>query len=205
METTFRNANPDDTAGMARVYLAAFPESVRHFFGDRPPAAQAVADLLLIPLLSEPACGTIALRDGVVAGYCLAPSRVSEMPRVMWRGHAARMLGRWLRGAYGIGLDAIARLARNSLLTAPRDPHHLEAHILSIAVHPDAQGMGLGRELLRRGMSYLEHRGARRVRLEVRPDNTGALRLYESHGFVTVGRTRDSQGDWLIMIHEAGA
>jgi len=204
METTCRVANLDDAAGMARVYLAAFPESVRHFFGDHPPLPQAVADVLLIPLLAEPECGFVAVCEGAVQGYCLSPARVSRLSRVVWRGHLWRMLGRWLGGRYGLGLGTVVRLARGSLLTRPHDPHHVEAHILSIAVHPECQGRGLGRELLRRGLDYLEQRGARRVRLEVRPDNAAALRLYESFGFATVGRTRDAQGDWLIMIREAG-
>jgi len=121
METTFRAARPDDTLGRARVYLAAFPASVQHFFPDRLPHAQAVADLLVLPLL---------------------------------------------------------------------------------AMHPAHQGEGLGRELLSRGVDHLERQGAERIRLEVRPDNAGALRLHERSGFVTVGRTRDAQGDWLTMIRE---
>jgi len=58
---------------------------------------------------------------------------------------------------------------------------------------------------VQKGLAYLAACGAPRVRLEVRPDNTAALRLYERLGFATVGRTRDSQGEWLIMIREAAA
>ena len=187
---------------MAHVYLAAFPDSIRHFFADRPPQPQAVADMLLVPLLAEPGCGWVAEAHGSVVGYCLAPAHVSRLPGVLWRGHLSRMLGRWLAGAYGVGLPAAARLARNSLTLSRRDPHHVEAHILSLAVHPDWQGRGLGRELLQRSLESLERRGARRVRLEVRPDNAAATRLYEKLGFVAVGRTHDSQGEWSIMIRE---
>jgi ribosomal protein S18 acetylase RimI-like enzyme len=200
---TIRLARPEDALGMASVYLAAFPESVQHFFGRRPPNPQAVADLLTIPLLAEPGCGCVAVAGEAVVGYCLAPAHISRLPRALWRGRLARMLWRWLMGRYDLGLDAALRLARNHAIGSRRDPHHVEAHILSLAVHPARQGEGLGRALLQRGLDYLQEQGAGRVRLEVRPDNTGALRLYESAGFATVGRTRDAQGDWLIMTREA--
>lgn len=205
METVFRPAVPEDTLGMAGVYLAAFPESLRYFFGEHPPRPQAVADLLVIPLLAEPGCGTVALGDGAIVGYCLAPAYTSRLSRVVWRGHLWRMLGRWISGGYGLGLRAVLRLGRNKLTAAGRDRFHEEAHILSIAVHPAYHRMGLGKELLRRGLEYLDRSGARRVRLEVRPDNAPALHLYERSGFAVVGRTRDSQGEWLIMLREARA
>jgi [ribosomal protein S18]-alanine N-acetyltransferase len=205
LETTYETATPASSLGMARVYLAAFPESVRHFFGESPPHSQAVADLLVMPLLSEPGCGILALDGAEVVGYCLAPAHISGVSRILWRGHLCRMLGRWVTGRYGLGLTAALRLLRNKLMTADHDAHHLEAHILSIALDPAYQRRGLGRSLLQRGLDYLAQQGASRVRLEVRPDNTGALRLYESFGFVAVGRTRDAQGDWVIMIREGMA
>jgi ribosomal-protein-alanine N-acetyltransferase len=202
METTYRTALPHDTPAMARVYLDAFPDSVQHFFHDRPPLPQAVADLLVTPLLAQPGCGVIAAAGAEVVGYCLAPAHISRLSRVLWRGHLCRMLGHWITGRYGLGLGSALRLLRNKLMTSGHDSYHVEAHILSLAVHPAHQGKGLGKELLRQGLHYLEQQGADRIRLEVRPDNAAAVHLYESFGFVTVGRTRDAQGYWLIMIRE---
>src|SRR5512147_939402 len=115
MEPVFRQATPADGHGMAGVYLAAFADSVRYFFGSRPPGPQAVADLLVIPLLAEPGCGLVALVDGEVAAYCLAPSRISGLRRGLRGSHLWRMLGRWLSGRYGIGFTSLLRLARNKL------------------------------------------------------------------------------------------
>ncbi len=62
-----------------------------------------------------------------------------------------------------------------------------EAEVHTIGVRPAAQGVGIGRALLR---GLLAHAGDRRVLLEVRTDNPAAIGLYESEGFVVVGVRR---------------
>lgn len=62
-----------------------------------------------------------------------------------------------------------------------------DAEVQTIGVHPDWQGRGLGRALLR---DQLAAAGGRAVHLEVRTDNAAALTLYESEGFVRVGVRR---------------
>lgn len=56
-----------------------------------------------------------------------------------------------------------------------------EVYVLGVA--PAAQGLGLGRALLIRGLRYLADRGRREVQLYVDGDNAAALRLYERSGF----------------------
>jgi ribosomal-protein-alanine N-acetyltransferase len=63
-----------------------------------------------------------------------------------------------------------------------------EAEILSVAVDRDAQGRGLGRQLLQRNLQRLAGLGVREVFLEVGAENEPALRLYEQMGFEPVGR-----------------
>ncbi|MEN6302666.1 MAG: N-acetyltransferase, partial [Armatimonadia bacterium] len=82
--------------------------------------------------------------------------------------------------------------------------HDIDAHILSIAVDPDCHRRGVGGELLKRGLQYLQEQGAEQVRLEVRPDNPAAVHLYEKFGFRTVGEIQDSQGPWLVMVRDLG-
>jgi mycothiol synthase len=53
-----------------------------------------------------------------------------------------------------------------------------------LAVHPRAQGLGLGRSLLRAGVRHLYDRGCREAVLYVDCANTGAVGLYESEHFV---------------------
>jgi mycothiol synthase len=52
-----------------------------------------------------------------------------------------------------------------------------------LAVRPDAQGIGLGRALLRWGIAWLRSQGATRAQLVVDGENEAALALYRSEGF----------------------
>lgn len=62
------------------------------------------------------------------------------------------------------------------------------ARLYGIAVHPSAGGRGIGRKLAEDGIRAMRQRGARRIYLEVRTDNTPAIGLYRSLGFVEVER-----------------
>jgi mycothiol synthase len=57
-----------------------------------------------------------------------------------------------------------------------------EVYVIGIA--PAAQGMGLGKTLLMRGLDWLRRRGCAEVLLYVDGDNATAMRLYERSGFV---------------------
>jgi len=54
-----------------------------------------------------------------------------------------------------------------------------------LGVDPSAQGLGLGRALLRAGLAHLAARGCREVLLYVDAANPGALGLYTAEGFTT--------------------
>lgn len=62
-----------------------------------------------------------------------------------------------------------------------------EAHLMNIAIDPGYRGGGLGKKLLRHVMRTCVTAGAEWMYLEVRPSNTEALGLYESHGFKQIG------------------
>ena len=61
-----------------------------------------------------------------------------------------------------------------------------EAEIHTVGVHPEAQGRGIGRALLRRLLADADRAGAV-VFLEVRTDNVIAQRLYRAEGFQVIG------------------
>ncbi len=63
-----------------------------------------------------------------------------------------------------------------------------DADVQTIAVTEGARGHGLGRQLLRTLMSEAQARRAREIFLDVRADNPVAQTLYESEGFVEIGR-----------------
>ena len=78
-------------------------------------------------------------------------------------------------------------------------------HIKDLAVHPIAQGNGLGRTLLQRAVLGLTVAGATRIKLEVRRSNERAISLYRSAGFEPVRlrpRYYDDGESALVMISE---
>ncbi len=81
-----------------------------------------------------------------------------------------------------------------------------EAHVATIAAHPNYRGLGIGRRLLARGLLTAVERGARMAYLEVRRSNLAAQKLYEQFGFEIVGvRPRyykDNDEDALLMTLE---
>lgn len=82
-----------------------------------------------------------------------------------------------------------------------------EAHIATIAVHPDYRRMKLGRCLLAKGLLAAYERGARTGFLEVRRGNLAAQALYLEFGFEVVSERKryyqDNHEDALLMTLEA--
>ena len=78
-----------------------------------------------------------------------------------------------------------------------------EAHIATIATHPDFRRQGIGEQLLIAGLLSARAEGAAHAFLEVRSGNEDALALYKKNGFVVVGgRTRyykDNNEDAVLM------
>ncbi len=77
------------------------------------------------------------------------------------------------------------------------------ADLQRVIVHPDARGQGIGASLLRAGLEWAAAVGARRMLLEVRPDNEPAIAMYRRLGFQPVSQRRDYYGpglDALVML-----
>jgi ribosomal-protein-alanine N-acetyltransferase len=81
-----------------------------------------------------------------------------------------------------------------------------EAHISTLAVHPDFRGFGLGELLLQTAIDDAEQLNAKIVTLEVRISNQIAINLYRKHDFEVVGTRpryyRDNNEDALLMTRE---
>ena len=77
-----------------------------------------------------------------------------------------------------VGYAGISRLGR-------KKPYEYEIH--TIGVDPAYQGQGIGRRMM---TELLDYASDGTVFLEVRTDNTAAIALYESLGFVNVGLRR---------------
>ncbi len=65
-----------------------------------------------------------------------------------------------------------------------------EAHILNLCVGEAMRGRGVGRQMLNLLLDRARQAGMTEVFLEVRPSNVLAIALYQSVGFVQVGRRK---------------
>lgn len=78
-----------------------------------------------------------------------------------------------------------------------------EAHIATIATHPDHRRRGIARNLLRYALRYMSKEGALSSFLEVRESNTAAQEMYRTFGYEKTGRRKryykDTDEDAILM------
>lgn len=141
--------------------------------------------------------------DGELAGYAIFVRSLKRVQREAIRSGAVL---RWafaaLRGGFGLRLSAIPRILANKVLfvrSGGRYQTKGDAQLLNIAVLPGRQGKGIATALVRAGLGAMRELGVPEVRLEVRPWNAGAVHLYRKTGWREAGRTRDMEGEWLVM------
>ena len=78
-----------------------------------------------------------------------------------------------------------------------------EAHIATLAIHPEFRQQGIGEQLLVDALKSAHNEGAQTAHLEVRAGNKPALELYAKFGFENVGRReryyKDNFEDAILM------
>jgi ribosomal-protein-alanine N-acetyltransferase len=78
-----------------------------------------------------------------------------------------------------------------------------EAHIATIATHPDFRRRGIGERLMMEALVSARAEGGERAFLEVRESNQAAQAMYLKYGFEVVGRRpkyyQDNQEDAILM------
>jgi len=78
-----------------------------------------------------------------------------------------------------------------------------EAHVATIATHPDLRRQGFGRKLLMYALNAAKEEGAKTALLEVRESNDEAQEMYRKFGFVEVNRRThyycDNGEDAILM------
>jgi ribosomal-protein-alanine N-acetyltransferase len=78
-----------------------------------------------------------------------------------------------------------------------------EAHIATIATHPDYRRQGIAKRLLVKALEFAQTEGARSALLEVRAGNRAAQEMYRKFGFEVVGRReryyKDNYEDAVLM------
>lgn len=169
---------------------------------------------------ADPPAAAMPATDGYARGMHDPGSKRARAPRIRpATGGDARVLSALMAEVYGEGRwfvgdgaplpDALARRlggldpSREIFLVAERPAivGWIEAHryapqrmnhvaTFTLAVASDARGCGVGRTLLRALLPWAGRVGVRKLRLDVRADNTVARSLYESEGFVVEGIER---------------
>jgi len=78
-----------------------------------------------------------------------------------------------------------------------------EAHVATIATHPDHRRQGIARKLLTYALRYMSKEGAVTSFLEVRESNHAAQEMYRKFGYEAVGRRKryykDTDEDAILM------
>jgi ribosomal protein S18 acetylase RimI-like enzyme len=207
-DITIEQAVAANIPAIAALFTDSFKESVLHHCG-KLPKPQAMEDVFALVYHAEPeAAFTARSSDGRVIGYCFAPARLSRLWRqAVLGGHIFKWGWRWITGRYGFGLYPVKMILCNKIAflhSSFQPAKAANARILSIAVDRSWRGQGIAGRLMQAAITYFIDCGAPRVRLEVRPDNISAIRVYEKYGFIPDGCTYDSQGEWLIMVREMG-
>lgn len=139
----------------------------------------------------------------------LRPLTEDDLPRVEqietasftvpWSMHTFRQL-LTRDDSEATGAECGGRLVGYSVFWSVLD----QAELGDIAVDADFRGRGIGSMLLRDTFRRAAARGIRQLFLEVRVSNVDAHRLYERHGFTSVGRRRryyrQPVEDALVML-----
>lgn len=137
-----------------------------------------------------------ARADG--GNFMLREMRVEDLPQVAALDQLC-FADPWPQGSFEYELKA----SNHSLCLVVEDPQATdgqtvvaalviwlivdEAHIATIAVHPNYRHRGIGRRLLAEGLLQAAERGAVKSLLEVRSGNAEALHLYYGFGYKAVG------------------
>jgi ribosomal-protein-alanine N-acetyltransferase len=78
-----------------------------------------------------------------------------------------------------------------------------EAHVATLATHPDLRRQGIAKKLLSHALRYLINEGAQTSFLEVRASNIAAQEMYRKFGYEESGRRRryykDNDEDAILM------
>jgi aminoglycoside 6'-N-acetyltransferase len=117
-----------------------------------------------------------------------------------WGGYDLERVRRELLGPHGYAIELAGEVVGLIIYREETDPDHRHA-ALDLALHPDAQGQGLGCDALRTMARYLfTDRGHHRVTIDPAAHNERAIRSCVRAGFHPVGvmrrYERSTDGTW---------
>lgn len=204
-----RHVESSDIPAIASIFMSAFPESIDHYYLGKPAPAKPFRDIYAFLATAEHSNFLVHEESGQVLGYIVVPRNMGLLwIKSILSGHLFLWAFNWFTGQYSLSLPRVLTTLGNKLLFAAHSFGRFargHAQVLSVAVAPEAQGQGIGRKLVQAGLDLLRSQGVSLVKLEVRPENTPARRIYASLGFEEVGVSYDSQGKWVVMTALLGS
>jgi len=197
-------AQPRHIKMAAEIFCLAFEQSITFFTPISRKVKTAIEDIFYLLHRAFEQGFFVAVENDKLCGYVIMADGIKRLwIKTITSGFLIKAILSAASGKYGLTPSALYKIVKNKLLyfrfEMTTEP---SAQVLSIAVHPEHQGRGIGQKLLSKGIEYLEALGIRRIKLEVRPNNISALKIYEKFGFRTVGEAEDLQGKWLIMMRK---
>ncbi len=139
-----------------------------------------------------------------MVGYAIFVTSLKRIQRnALLSGTALTWAVRALTGRYDLRPSAMWRILRNKVLfvtSGQKFRTHGDAQLLNVAVNPASRGRGTATALVKAGLRIMHEAGVPEVRLEVRPGNLSAVHVYERTGWHEAGRTRDIEGEWVVMV-----
>jgi ribosomal protein S18 acetylase RimI-like enzyme len=178
-------ARAEDALAMARLWRETFSGKFAHVFGE------AAGEVLEEWLPRDPAAyarTSVARLDGAVVGYIqletadVPGSRMSFRERNRRITASVRPLFAACRRRFGVVRTVICMVRLGLMDWEPVREGCL--HIKMLGVDPAYRGRGIAGRLLDFAESEARSRGLKRLTLGVVSENSGAIRLYERHGFL---------------------
>ncbi len=198
----------DDVEAVTSIHCKAFPRSALTQLGKK-----AVSRYYRWVLTGPHEIYAHGIRRGeVLAGFCFGGIAPNAMPGFLRNNKgllASRLVVRpWLivdpifRDRLQRGIQTLFRTRRHSGAAAPVNTTLKRPYdILSIAIDPGYQGMGLGKILMERVKATARQNGFHVMTLMVNTDNGSAIAFYESIGWEKLlmkGVWRGNMENWLI-------
>ena len=193
-----------DVGAFHGVFLDLEYQASRHYAGfvyDDLDQMIAIRDFLFSQRVSEfsPPHGQLLIHEGLPSGM-IAWWRADELKSQRLRATLVLHRSPWLQTNPPF-IERL-RLGAQTLLKLADDDFYLSR----IAIAQASRGRGAGDWLLERFAEAGQHRGCRRLALEVSGDNPSAMRLFARHRFRVIGSRRASDpatGRSLEYIHMA--
>ena len=189
---------------VVEIFCSAFENSITFFTPITQKVKTAIKDVFCLLHRVFGQGFFVAVENGEVCGYIIMADDIKRLwLQAITSGFLKKAIMSTVSGKYGLTLSTLYKIVKNKLLYFRFEmTTQSSAQVLSIAVHPEHQAKGIGQKLLSKGIRHIEALGIKKIKLEVRPNNISAVKIYEKYGFCTIGETQDLQGKWLIMMRE---